>query len=114
VVIDLVATDAGGATWWFDVSGAFTSRRSGLQRTDLVWRTLGRAAAVRAARGGVPLVLLATELPRAGTDGDVALRAAGRDAFFDAVAMTSADDVRRLARYGAGGLTLQPAPGFWR
>jgi hypothetical protein len=68
---------------------------------------------VRSARGDVPLVLLTTELPRRGTDGDVALRAAGPGAFFDALAMASIDDLRRLARYGAGGLTRTPQPGFW-
>ncbi len=51
VTVDFVATDADGATWYFDVSGAFTSHRGGLLRIDTVWKSLGRASALRATRG---------------------------------------------------------------
>ena len=54
VTIDFVATDADGASWFFDVCGAFTSYRGGLLRMDTVWRSLGRAHAVRRARGRSP------------------------------------------------------------
>ncbi len=47
VTVNFVATDSGGATWFFDVSGAFTSHRGGLLRTDTVWKSLGRAHALR-------------------------------------------------------------------
>jgi hypothetical protein len=40
------------------------------------------------------------------------MRAAGPDAFFDAIAMLSDDGRRRLATYAGGGCT-QPQPGFW-
>jgi hypothetical protein len=41
------------------------------------------------------------------------LRAAGPDAFFDAIEMLSPDSVERLARYAKGGFTDDPQPGFW-
>src|SRR5690606_31486494 len=35
VTVSLVAEDANGAPWFFDVAGAFVSHRGGLQRTDV-------------------------------------------------------------------------------
>jgi hypothetical protein len=113
VTVDLVAEDAAGQPWYFDVPGAFTSHRGGLQRTDRVWRALGRASALRGRRGEVPLVLLTTHLPRRGGEGDVALRAAGPDAFFDAISLLDDDDVCRLALYAMGGHRSAPLDGFW-
>ena len=83
VTVNFVATDVDGATWFFDVSGAFTSHRGGLLRTDTVWKSLGRAYALRGARGEVPLVFLTSHLPTRPSEGDTALRAAGPDAFFE-------------------------------
>ena len=113
VSVSFVATDLDGARWWFDVAGAFTSHRGGLLRSDVVWKSLGRATALKRARGPVPLVFLTTHLPRRPSEGDTALRAAGRDAFFDAVEMLSVDGLERLARYAKGGCTDAPEPGFW-
>jgi site-specific DNA-methyltransferase (adenine-specific) len=113
VTVSLVATDADGQTWFFDVAGAFKSHRGGLFRTDVVFRALGRANALRTPmQSGVPLVLLTTQLPRRPGEGDSALRAAGPEAFFDAVDLLSADARGRLARYAKGG-TPAPEPGFW-
>jgi DNA modification methylase len=113
VSLSFVARDAGGATWFFDVAGPFTSYRGGLARTDAVWRSLGRACALRHARAGTPLVLLTTHLPRKPGEGDTALRAAGPDAVFDVIGLLSIDGRERLARYAKGGLTTRPEPGFW-
>ena len=113
VVVDIVADDAHGEPWFFDVPGAFTSHRGGLQRTDRVWRALGRASALRGRHGEVPLVLLTTHLPRRGGEGDVALRAAGPQAFFDAIGLLDDDDVDRLAMYAMGGRRHTPLDGFW-
>jgi site-specific DNA-methyltransferase (adenine-specific) len=113
VTVSFVATDEEGATWFFDVSGAFTSHRGGLLRTDTVWRSLGRAYASREARGDVPLVLLTTHLPRRPSEGDTALRAAGPDAFFDAIEMLSPESLARLVEYAGGGRTGDPQLGFW-
>jgi site-specific DNA-methyltransferase (adenine-specific) len=113
VTVNFVATDAEGDTWFFDVSGAFTSHRGGLLRTDTVWKSLGRAYALKGARGEVPLVLLTSHLPKRPSEGDTALRAAGPAAFFDAIEMLSPDSLDRLARYAKGGCTDDPQPGFW-
>ena len=113
VTVDIVATDADGTTWFFDVAGQFTAHRGGLLPMDAVWRCLGRAHALRSARASTPLVLLSTALPRRSSDGDLALRAAGPDAFFDAVELLSSDGRERLQRYAKGGFTNAPEPGFW-
>ena len=113
VTVDVVAIDGDGATWFFDVAGAFTSHRGGMLRTDTVWKSLGRASALKSGRGEVPLVFLTSHLPRRPSEGDTALRAAGTDAFFDAIEMLSTDGLERLARYAKGGLADDPQPGFW-
>jgi site-specific DNA-methyltransferase (adenine-specific) len=118
VLVNLIAVDAEARPWYFDVTGAFTTTRGGLLRTDSVWKCLGRAHVVQNAvnrRGGVdktPLVFLTSHLPRRGSEGDLALRAAGPDAFFDAVEMLSSEGRRRLAGYATGTHRL-PLPGFW-
>jgi len=113
VVVDFVATDADGATWWFDVPGPYVTYRGGLSRVDAVWKALGRASAARRARGEVPLVLLASHLPKRSSESDTALRAAGPEAFFDAVHMLDADHLDRLRHYAKGGFTTDPQLGFW-
>jgi site-specific DNA-methyltransferase (adenine-specific) len=115
VTVDLVAIDATGAPWWFVVGGPFTSRRGGLQRTEVVWRTLGRAAALHRARSGAgtPLVVLTTALPTRRGEGDSALRAAGPGLLDDVVDLLSAVDAGRLRRYATEGPAAAPAPGFW-
>jgi site-specific DNA-methyltransferase (adenine-specific) len=115
--VDLIALDADGRPWYFDVTGAFTTTPAGLVRNDEVWRCLGRAHVVQNAINAgraekTPLVLLTSDLPNPGSEGDLALRAAGPLAFFDAVAMLSDDGGRRLAEYAAG-RRARPLPGFW-
>jgi site-specific DNA-methyltransferase (adenine-specific) len=122
VVVNVLARDEAGSAWHFDVSGAFTTTRGGLLRTDTVWKALGRAHVLSNNRSahkglvGVPYVLISSHLPRPGSEGDVALRAAGTTAIFDVIDMTSHDDFIRLKRYAAGGFTSEstPLPGFWR
>jgi site-specific DNA-methyltransferase (adenine-specific) len=111
VIASIVAEDARGAPWYFDVSGAFTVNRGGLFRTDAVWRAIGRGH-VLAAKGVGPFVLLSTSLPRRGSEPDRALRAGG-DAFFDAFELRTDADVERLRVYAKGGHTTAPEPGFW-
>jgi site-specific DNA-methyltransferase (adenine-specific) len=112
VSINFIAKDADDCEWYFDVSGAFTSMRGGMLRTDTVWKTLGRAHALRGRLNG-PLVFLTSHLPRKGSEGDIALRAAGEQAFFDAIEMRRNDDIERLRKYAAGGHREKPLPGFW-
>jgi hypothetical protein len=113
VTVGFVASDSGGDTWFFDVAGAFTSHRGGLLRADAVWKSLGRAYALKEARGEVPLVLLTSHLPKRPSEGDTALRAAGPAAFFDAIEMLSPEGLARLELYAKGGFTDDPQLGFW-
>ena len=113
VTVNFVAVDGEDETWFFDVSGAFTSHRGGLLRTDTVWKSLGRAYALKEKRGQIPLVFLTSHLPRRPSEGDTALRAAGPDAFFDAIEMLSEDSLDRLQKYAGGGYRDVPIAGFW-
>ena len=40
VQFNFLAEDAEGGRWYVDVSGAFTTVRPGLMRTDTLWKTL--------------------------------------------------------------------------
>lgn len=111
LTINFLAADAEGVEWYFDVSGAFTSVRPGLMRTDTVWKCLGRAHVL--ANNGKRPVFLTSNLPRRGSDGDRALHNATPAAFFDAIEIFSDDDFARLRAYAAGGQHEQPLPGFW-
>ena len=107
VEIDFEAEAADGSIWHFDVTGAFTSERAGLRRTDSVWKSLGKAGVRRhdeAIGPEVPFVLLTTALPSQGV-GLRALRTA-RDAglILDAVEMLSEPGQTRLGHYGSEGL----------
>jgi hypothetical protein len=95
------------------VAGPATSRRGGLLRSEVVWRELGRACALTSARRGTPLVLLSPQLPKRGSSGDSALRAAGIAVLFDVVDLHSDAGLERLRRYGKGRATTKPEPGFW-
>jgi DNA modification methylase len=103
VVINFIATDAAEVEWYFDVSGAFTSTRGGLLRTDTVWKSLGRAH-VLARAGKGPIVFLTSHLPRKGSEGDVALRSAD-DIVFDVIEMRTSKGYESLRKYAAGGHT---------
>ena len=103
--VDFVCTDQEGETWFVDVSGAFTSTRAGLRRTDTLWKSLGKAAALRT-EYSFPILLLTTDLPLVGSAGNTALRA-NRDSqsgvIHDALEMLSQGGQARLRRYAAGG-----------
>jgi DNA modification methylase len=108
VEVNFVAKDRLGHNWFFDVSGAFSrgNARAGLRRTDTLWKALGKAAVLReSGLDAYRLVFLTTDLPASNSAGGAALRAAcGADkVVFDAVAMLSPDDLRRLAHYAEHG-----------
>jgi DNA modification methylase len=114
VTVSFVAEDVDGEAWLFDVAGGFTSYRGGLLRSDAVWKSLGRAHAIRGSRWSEgPYVLLTSHLPRRPSEGDTALRAAGPEAFFDAIEMLSEPDRQRLSDYADGGCRKIPNIGFW-
>jgi DNA modification methylase len=82
VDVTFQARDAGGAPWLFELAGAFSVTRPGLKRTDVLWRALGKAAVLDAARRSHaarsdlgPLVLLTTDAPARSSAGERALRA---------------------------------------
>jgi len=105
VDVNLTARDALGALWYVDVSGAFTSARAGLRRTDAVWKALGKAAVLKLELGGEKtpnLLILTTDLPPRGSAGFVALRAARGELFVDVLEMSDQEGQARLGRYASG------------
>ncbi|HEV7888561.1 MAG TPA: site-specific DNA-methyltransferase [Acidimicrobiales bacterium] len=112
LTVALLAKDDAGREWCFDVTGAFTVPRNGLAKTQAVWAALGRAH-VLAANGIGPFVLLTSHLPKPRTEGDLALRAAGPNAFFDAMELRSDTARERLEKYALGGHQATPVVGFW-
>jgi DNA modification methylase len=99
VEYDMVATDAKGKRWAFDVTGAFTTTRSGLRRVDALWRSLGKAAVVAAAEKPLPLVFLTTELPVKGSAGLASLQQlTGKNKPIAAVLKIGAPETREQLR----------------
>jgi site-specific DNA-methyltransferase (adenine-specific) len=115
VVVSFSGVDGTGKTWYFDVSGAFTSTRAGLRRADTLWKALGKAAVVHAGHPEVPFVLVTTDAPAAGSAGAQVLQALtgsdpsqGRGAVFDVIELESSDCHARLRLYAAKGASAAP------
>jgi site-specific DNA-methyltransferase (adenine-specific) len=108
VNVDFVAKDADGDDWYFDVSGAFTSVRSGLRRTDTVWKALGKAALTDKE---VPYILLSSDRPgRVSAAGRALTEAHAKGIVFDVLGLFENSTVERLRVYAAGGqTTTRPA-----
>ena len=105
VELNLVATDAGGSKWAFDVSGAFTSSRAGLRRTDTLWKALGKAAVLHEHLGAdLPIVLLTTDGPERGSAGYTALSAmmGQGKTIYDLVELLDPNGQARLHTYAQG------------
>ena len=105
----------GSRQWWVDVSGAFTTSRPGLQRTDTVWKLLGKLNVLQHDGDGqeTPSVLVLTSnLPKPGSPGDRALRSVGPRVIFDAVELYDPAGLARLTHY-ASSTDPRPLPGFW-
>lgn len=108
VEVNFRAHDANGGVWLFDVSGAFSSTRPGLKRTDTLWKALGKATVLHTARGAGrlrgdlgPLVLLTTDLPPLKSAGGRALENVKEAGIIHGVyELTSPhlDDLQDLAR----------------
>ncbi|MEA2516991.1 MAG: modification methylase [Actinomycetota bacterium] len=114
IEVSFTARDAAGERWLFDLAGTFTTARSGLRRTETVLRALGKAAVIKS---DDPLIFLTTNLPPAGSPGDLALRAGRENVFHDAIEMLSVAGQERLRHYATGkdrsepqGELLPPAP----
>jgi len=104
-----VAVDRVGGRWVIELGGPFVRWRGGLTTADAVWRTLGRAHALRGL--GERVLVLTAEVPRRRTELDLVLRAAGPAAMFDVIDVGDPDALARLAAYADGRST--PLPGFW-
>ena len=122
-----IADEAGEYRYYVDMSGAFTSSRPGLMRTDTLWKMLGRANVLKTTHPDTRLLVLTSHLPRKSSEGDRAMRAVGPWAIFDAIEIfddpgdglfaddadvTNAAGVERLRRYARLG-AAEPLPGFW-
>jgi len=103
--INFLADDQMGQTWAFDVSGAFTSTRSGLLRTDTLWKALGKAAVLKNSSLDIPLILLTTDAPAKGSAGYKALKVlTGQDQpIRDLIQIRNQEDQDRLRRYAESG-----------
>jgi DNA modification methylase len=113
----LLTSPDGSRQWWVDVSGAFTTSRPGLQRTDAVWKLLGRLHVLQALADGqdrphTGVLVLTSNLPKPGSPGDRALRAVGPNVIFDAIELYDPAGLQRLAQY-ASSSDPAPLPGFW-
>ncbi|HUR18160.1 MAG TPA: site-specific DNA-methyltransferase [Acidimicrobiales bacterium] len=105
IALGFIARDQDGAEWGFDLSGGFTACRSGLRRTDTLWKALGKAAVLHQGRRDIPLVLLTTEPPVRGSAGSVALdvvKGPGRPVL-DVIELLNPRDQERLAGYAREG-----------
>lgn len=112
----LVTHPNGEQRWWIDVSGAFTSSRPGLQRSDTVWKLLGRLHVLQSIDNDKErnrVLILTSHLPRAGSPGDQALRSVGPEVIFDVIEIYDPAGLERLQRYAE---TSEPVPieGFWK
>jgi len=106
-----VVDGKGDREFLVDVSGAFTTARPGLLRTDTLWKTLGRAHVLKSLDEYARLLIVTSNLPRPGSDGERALHAVGPGNVWDAVEMFDAGGVGRLAAYARG--HVEQLPGFW-
>ena len=104
VEINFTALDADGNEWAFDVSGAFTSARPGLQRTDTLWKAIGRAAVVHSLDPWPRYVLLTTNAPRRYSAGAKALQAVTsvNGPVYDVIELLDQTDWQRLRDHAAG------------
>ena len=104
-VIDFLCTDVLGGRWYLDVTGALTSIRSGLRRTDAVWKSIARAALIARPGGGVDprWVLLTTDAVTASSAAGRALTQAHALGFVhDALDVYQRATVERLTAYARG------------
>jgi site-specific DNA-methyltransferase (adenine-specific) len=108
MIVPAVVVDATGRRFVVELGGPFVTHRGGLTSTEAVWRTLGRANALRGA--GERVVVLTSAVPRPRTEFDLALRSAGAAALFDVIDVFDPAALDRLAHYAVGG---GARPGFW-
>ncbi len=103
--VHLIASDAHGEQWAFEIAGAFSATSGGLKRTETLWRSVGRAAVLTEVRPGLPLVVLTTERPSRASAGHRALAAVTGPGqpILDVIEVLAAPDRARLAGYALEG-----------
>jgi DNA modification methylase len=101
--VDWIAADGTGAEWLVLVAGASTVHRSGLRRSDVLFRTLGEASVLTAA--GHRVLVLTTDLPARGSSALAALSAARGVTLVDVLELGAPGGPERLAVYAAGRVT---------
>ena len=106
-----VVDSKGDREFLVDVSGAFTTARPGLLRTDTLWKTLGRAHVLKSLDEQARLLIVTSNLPRPGSDGDKARHAVGPGNVWDAIEMFDSEGVSRLEQYAQG--HQEQLAGFW-
>lgn len=106
-----VTAEEEGAEWYVDVSGAFTTSRPGLVRTDTLWKMLGRLHVLRHVDPTAKLLVLTSNLPRPGSEGHKALTEVGPTSIFDLIELYDPAGHDRLRQYAAG--RTSPLAGFW-
>jgi DNA modification methylase len=108
-----VTAPDGVRRWWVDVSGAFTTSKPGLQRTDAVWKLLGRVHVhTLSSDRSTPVLVLTSMMPKPGSPGDKAIRQSGAASIFDVIEMYDPAGLQRLTHYAADPQAT-PLPGFW-
>lgn len=103
--IDLIqARDRAGGTWLFDLFGGFTASAPGLAKADVLWRAVGRAAAIDRHRNGRRLVVLTSHRPPEPSPLLRVLREmTGPDRpIFDVVQLLDETDTARLVTHADG------------
>jgi site-specific DNA-methyltransferase (adenine-specific) len=98
--VDWIATDAQGGPWLVLVAGASTVHRSGLRRSDVLFRTLGEASVLTTA--GHRVLVLTSDLPARASAALAALDAARGVALVDVLELGTAGVAERLAVYAGG------------
>lgn len=115
--VDFEVHDGSGQRWNVLLAGANTTYRGGLLKSEVVWKTLGRASAIAGAQSigeHVPTLVITTAIPGPKSEGGQALNAVGADVVFDVIVASDGDDVERLAKYATGAHGNEPLPGLWR
>jgi DNA modification methylase len=96
------ASDSRGGTWWFEVAGGRTGSRPGLQRVEVLWRAIAKAAVVTGADPTHRYVVLSWGLPAAASGGRALALVTGPDRMVSAVLDISSADVVGELRTLAG------------
>ena len=89
-----------GVRWLVDVCGSFSTSRGGLNRSEVLWRSMGRAAVASVASPDARILLLSTAMPAPGPSAK-ALESVVADGMVQIVELgtgTTVDDIRAEVR----------------